>query len=117
MADNENSSGTEPDVNDRVQELERELAEARKALETADARLQKRSLERQLAKKAADAAYDIVQISEFVLHCDGTGDSGKRWVRLSVCGRLDYGTVPSGRREVHGQRRAGIASFAQGRDP
>ena len=56
MADNENSSGTEPDVNDRVQELERELAEARKALETADARLQKRSLERQLAKKAADAA-------------------------------------------------------------
>ena len=57
----EASSSDEPAGPDRVQELERELTDIRKELETANARLQKRSLERQLAKKAADAAYDIVK--------------------------------------------------------
>lgn len=51
----------DPQDAEHIETLERELAQARKELETANARLQKRSLERQLAKKAADAACDIVK--------------------------------------------------------
>ncbi len=91
MSDDTDSSETRlsdnPDHTTRIQELERELAEARSDLETANARLQKRSLERQLAKKAADAAYDIVkeqneelteQVSRF-----------KKFVPASLSGIMD----------------------------
>lgn len=45
----------------RVEQLEAEVVELRRQLDVADQRLTKRSVERQLARRAADSAYEIVK--------------------------------------------------------
>ena len=58
-SDQETTNTDEP--TDQQQALEAEVAALRKELELANQRLQKRSVERQLAKNATNSAYEIVK--------------------------------------------------------
>jgi len=53
--------GTGGPEEERMERLEAEVLDLRHQLELADQRLKKRSVERQLARKAADSAYEIVK--------------------------------------------------------